>query len=113
MRGQRFYQHTVDLFETKSVPDGAGGTEIKNIIIDTYDVFIDTPSASEQFQPNQSEDDKFERFMYYQYGVATIKRGMTLRTIEEGETITYKVVGKPENQGGRNRVMRAKLTEVP
>lgn len=113
MRGKRFYTDTVEVLEKKSVPDGNGGSETKEVPIDEFQVFIDTPTASEQFYTNQMEDDRFERYMYYAYGLFPCKRGMRIQREEEGTQVKYEVVGKPENQGGRNQVMRAKLKEVP
>lgn len=112
MRGQRFYTDLVEVIEKKKTSDGAGGTTTKDVVVGEQFVFIDTPTASEQFQINQMETDKFERYMYYPYGGA-FKRGMRLQREEEGVLVKYEVVGKPENQGGRNQVMRAKLKEVP
>lgn len=113
MRGKRFYTDAVEVLEKKKVPDGAGGSQLLEVPVGEYKVFIDTPTASEQFYSNQMEDDKFERYMYYAYGLYAFKRGMRLQREEEGILVKYEIVGKPENQGGRNQVMRAKLKEVP
>lgn len=114
MRGERFYTDLVHVMEKRKVPDGAGGSETKEVPVGECLVFIDTPTASEQFYSNQMEDDKFERYMYYPRNLFTFKRGMRLNHEEDdGIMVKYEVVGKPENQGGRNKVMRANLKEVP
>ena len=114
MSGGRFFTDLVQVMEKKKVPDGSGGTTIKEVVVGKPFVFIDTPEAREQFYSNQIEDSKFERYMYYPYRSFTFKRGMRLNHEEDDGTIVkYEVVGKPVNQGGRNKVMRAQLKEVP
>lgn len=111
MKGQRFFKHSVDVKEQKRVPDGFGGTEMKDVVVATYKVFIDTPSSEERFYMNQLNAEVFDRYMYYPYGL-DIKRDMRLHTTEQGSSIIYEVIGKPEDQGGQNRFMRVKLREV-
>lgn len=111
MKGKRFYKDTVQTITRQRVPDGYGGTVMKDVVTATYKVFIDTPNAEERFYTNQMNAEVFDRYMYFPYGLA-IKRDMRLQTTEQGETVTYEVIGQPEDQGGQNQIMRAKLRKV-
>ena len=111
MRGKRFFKDDVQVIAMQRVPDGYGGTEMKEVVVAAYKVFIDTPTSQERFYTNQMNAEVFDRYMYYPYGL-TIQRAMRLQTVEQGTTVTYEVIGQPEDQGNQNRIMRAKLREV-
>lgn len=111
MKGKRFFQDTAHVITMQRVPDGYGGTEMKEVVTATYKVFVDTPTSQERFYINQMNAEVFDRYMYFPYGLA-IKRDMRLQTVEQGETVTYEVIGQPEDQGGQNQIMRAKLRKV-
>lgn len=111
MKGKRFFKDTAHAITRQREPDGYGGTEMKDVVTATYKVFIDTPSSQERFYINQMNAEVFDRYMYFPYGLA-IKRDMRLQTIEQGEMVTYEVIGQPEDQGGQNQIMRAKLRKV-
>lgn len=108
-----FFTDTVQIVEKRTVSDGQGGRETRTVGVgDMIAVFLDTPTANDLFLANQLQQETFDRYMYYTYG-QPFKRGQEIQEIVDGVVVmSYKVVGKPEDQGGRKQFMRAHLKEV-
>ncbi|MFY0744744.1 hypothetical protein AB1K09_19955 [Solibacillus silvestris] len=114
MKGKRFFKDDVQIITKQRIPDGSGGfTQGELPSGPPYKVFLDTPNAQEQFLVNQMNQETFDRYMYFNYGMPFV-RNTKLQHVDKSGVITkYEVVGKPENQGGRDQFMRANLREVP
>lgn len=113
MKGKRFFKDDVQLITKQRVSDGLGGFTQKEMPSgDVYKVFLDTPSSQDIFLANQLQQATFDRYMYYPYGLPFAWANKLQHVAKDGTVTKYEIVGKPENQGGQDRYMRANLKEV-
>lgn len=100
------YPHEVTFWESRKIPDGAGGYENGWAAVLTISGFMDTPSSREIFQAMQLQN-PLDRNLYYPYRTDVNEK---MRCTFEGET--YELIGKPQDQGGQHEVMKVPLKLV-
>lgn len=100
------FPHKLELLEQQSVSDGSGGTIKKWVPIDSFEGFMDTPTAKERLYAMQMSL-SLDRYLYYPYG---LEISSTARV--RFENVDYTVAGEGEDQGGQHEVIRIPLKKV-
>lgn len=100
------FPHEVVFLKKTKLPDGGGGNIIGWKEELSFNGFLDTPSSRDLFTANQLTK-PFDRSLFYPYRTDV---AVDMRCRCEGDT--YEIVGRPEDQGGQNRVMKVSLKLV-
>lgn len=100
------FPHSVTIQSKQRVPDGSGGFKTDWTTLEVINAFIDTPTSKERLIAQQAQN-PLDRFMYYPYR-KDIKS--TMRILFDDDI--YELVGRPEDQGGQNEIMRVALKLV-
>lgn len=100
------FPHIVTLIALEEISDGSGGKVKKWSPKETFQGFMDTPTAQEQLYAMQMSQ-KLDRYFYYPYG-QELPPNYRIRF----ENIDYEIAGEGEDQGGMHEVMRMPLKKV-
>lgn len=100
------YPHDAVFLKQTKVPDGGGGHKKAWTEVLDFSGFLDTPTSREVFKAHQLNV-TVDRSFYYPYRTDVTA---DMRCLCQGDT--YELVGKPEDQGGQEEVMKVALKLV-
>lgn len=100
------YPHDVVFLKQTKVSDGGGGYVTAWGEVLAFEGFLDTPTSREVFKAHQLNV-TVDRSLYYPYRTDVTA---DMRCQCKGDT--YELVGKPEDQGGKEEVMKVALKMV-